>query len=423
MRQRVVITGIGSISCFGVGPEAFYDGVRSGRTGIAPIEAFDTTGCHAHAAAMIRGFDPAAFIAPIKLRRFDRAGRLATACTRLTFEDAAYSTATAGDDTGIALGTVTAGLDSVVEYMTGLTDRGPMGVPAILFSNTVANAPASLCAIEFGLRGPNVTFNQREASSVAAIAFAAGAIRDGRTTAMISGGIDCLEEPFFKTHDRFRALSPMRATSAGVRADEGARPFDRCRNGLVLGEGGFLLLFEDARSAEARRATVYGEVLGVAMTSSPTGLNEWPSEPSGLVRAMELALSDADMERDAIDVVMAAANGSPHVDRLEAEALSRVFGSRGVPVASIKGAVGESGSAGAASLVAGLFAAAEGVVVPTAGFASPDPACDVDVSGALRIHADDARSRHAPAPDVFMINSVAIGGTIGSLVVRAARHG
>ena len=211
MRERVVITGIGCVSCFGIGHSRFAGALGSGACGIAPVNAFDTSGCHSHCASTIREFDPAAFIPPMKLRRIDAVSRVALACAQLLFDDAGRRPGAGGsDDTGIALGTFTAGLDSLVEYMAGLTDRGPTGVPAIIFSNTVSNAPASLCAIEFGLRGPNVTFNQREASSLAAVVFSVGAIRDRRTTAMVSGGADCVEETFFKVHDRFRVLSPMR---------------------------------------------------------------------------------------------------------------------------------------------------------------------------------------------------------------------
>src|SRR4029077_2215811 len=116
------------------------------RSGIEPISGFDTSECHSHSAAMIRGFDPAAFIPPLKLRKIDSVGRLALVSTRLLFDDAGCPPGAAGrDDAGIALGTCTAGLDSLVEYLGGLTDHGPTGFPAILFSNTVSNAPASLC--------------------------------------------------------------------------------------------------------------------------------------------------------------------------------------------------------------------------------------------------------------------------------------
>src|SRR5437773_368685 len=254
MSERVLITGIGSISCFGVGRAALVEALQSGATGVAPIARFDTGTCRSHRAALIRDFDPAAFIPPLKLRRIDAVGRLALACARLAFTDAGCVPDASGrDDVGVALGTFTAGLDSLVEYLDGLTNQGPTGVPAILFSNTVSNAPASLAAIEFGLRGPNVTFNQREASSLAAMAFAAGAIRQGRAAAMLTGGADCLEETFFKVHDRFRVLSPMRGTDR-----EGARPFGEGRNGFVLGEGGFVLLLESDAAAAARGARAYG---------------------------------------------------------------------------------------------------------------------------------------------------------------------
>src|SRR5476649_1566672 len=186
MSERVVITGIGCVSCFGLGHRALVGAIAAGRSGVAPITAFDTASSHSHCAATIRDFDPAAFIAPLKLRRVDAVGRVALAATRLLFDDAGY---TPGDNTGIALGTFTAGLDSVVEYLDGLNEHGPTGVPAILFSNTVSNAPASLCAIEFGLRGPNVTFNQREASSLGALAFSVGAIRSGRTPPLTIAGV------------------------------------------------------------------------------------------------------------------------------------------------------------------------------------------------------------------------------------------
>jgi 3-oxoacyl-[acyl-carrier-protein] synthase II len=405
MSERVVITGIGCVSSFGIGHRAFIDAIGSGQSGIAPIARFDTTACRSHCAATIRDFDPAAFVAPLKLRRVDAVGRVALACTRLLFDDAGRSLDAGGlDEVGIALGTFTAGLDSLVEYLGGLTDHGPTGVPAILFSNTVSNAPASLCAIEFGLRGPNVTFNQREASSLGALAFSIGAIRQGRTTAMVTGGADCVEETFFKVQDRFRALSPMR----GRCATEAARPFDRDRNGFILGEGGFLLLVESATAAAARGAKVYGEILGVGATASKAAPNGWPADCAGLVNAMRLALADANLRADDIAAIVGASNGSPVLDRQEADAVAAVFGTRPIPLSSVKGAIGESGAAGAASLITGLLSLAKGVAAPTAGFSRADSALPVSVSS-------------QPQPvrgDTFLVNSVASGGTNYSIAVR-----
>jgi 3-oxoacyl-[acyl-carrier-protein] synthase II len=409
--ERVLVTGIGSISSFGVGHSAFNKAIASGLSGIDRVTGFDTSGCHSHTAAAVRDFDPTVFIPPLKLRRIDTVGRYAIAGAHILFADAACRPGPEGcNDIGVALGTYTAGLDSLVEYLDGLTARGPIGVPAILFSNTVPNAPASLCAIEFGLRGPNVTFNQREASSLAAIAFSIGAIRRGRALAMVTGGADCLEETFFKVYDRFRALSPMPV--GGVAAPtEGARPFDRARNGFILGEGAYLLLLESAAAADARGARIYGEVLGVGGTASSTPLNQWPTDARGLVNAMRLALSDAAIEPRDITAVFATANGSPALDRLEADALRKLFGDRAVPVVSIKGAIGESGAAAAAAVISGLHAVASGELPPTAGLCALDPA--------LRVAASYQRQR--ALEDTFLVNSVASGGTNYSLVVRAQR--
>jgi 3-oxoacyl-[acyl-carrier-protein] synthase II len=408
MRERVVITGIGCISSFGIGREALGEALMSNTTGIVPISAFDTSDCSSHRAATIHGFDPGAFISPMKRRRMDRVSQLTIACAQLVFDDAGQGPGVnGGQDIGMALGTFTAGLDSLTEYLKGLVDHGPPGVPAILFSSTISNAPASLCAIEFGLRGPNVTFNQREASSFAAIAFSVGAIREGRIRAMVSGGADCLEETFFKVHDHFRVLSPMRAKGT---VDEAARPFDRHRNGFILGEGGYLVLLESAAAAEHRSARIYGEIVGIGAAASKTALNQWPSDPLGFARVMRLALSDAHRAPDEIDAVVAVANGSPQLDRVEAAAIRDVFGTRPIPVVSMKGAVGESGATGAAGVISSLGWAGRGLVPPTVGFVEQDPACMLSVTD----RAQPIRG------GTFLLHSVAAGGTHYAVIVSVS---
>jgi 3-oxoacyl-[acyl-carrier-protein] synthase II len=400
MRQRVVVTGIGCISPFGIGPRVLVDALAAGRSGIRPITAFDTSSCRSHSAATLDGFDPTSFISPLKLRRVDGVGRVALVCARLLLDDSSLGVGAGGsDEIGVALGTLTAGMDSTIEYLQGLTKYGPAGAPALLFSNTVSNAPASLCAIEHGLRGPNVTFNQREASGLAAIAYASGLIRDRRVTAMLSGGADRLEETFFKVQERFGPFA----------RDDSSRPFDRHRGGFVLGEAGVLLLLEAADAAVARGARVYGELLGVGMTASRAKLNGWPLEASGTARAMQIALDDAGVGSADVDAVFAAANGSKRLDAIEAEAIRTVFRPYDVPVVSLKGAVGESGAAGAVALAAALLTLANGALPPTVGFSAADPDCAVNVSS-------DARSVRGRT---FVVNAIASGGTNYSLVARA----
>jgi 3-oxoacyl-[acyl-carrier-protein] synthase II len=406
MRERVFITGIGCISSFGLGVQPFMDALFAGRTGIVPVQTFDTSRCRAHRAALVQDFDPAASIPPLKLRRMDDVSRLALVSAKATFEDAGWPVGEgqSHDRVGIAFGTYTAGLDSMVEYLRGLIKNGPAGVPALLFSNTVSNAPASLCAIELGLRGPNVTFNQREASGLSALAYAAAAVADARADAMLTGAGDKIVETFFKAHDLFHALSPRRSSEPEI-----ARPFDRRRNGYVLGEGCFTLLLESERSAAARNVRVYGEVVGIGATGSRAGINEWPADPAGLCRAMTDACSQARVAAHDAVAVFGAADGSPDLDRMESTAINTAWGGRRIPVVSLKGAIGESSSGGIASIVAGLVGIAAGRLPPTVGWAEHDALCDVEVSAA---------ARDCPA-GVFLVNSVASGGANYSVAIRA----
>lgn len=404
MAERVVVTGVGVISSVGTGTAAFLDALLSGRSGISPVTTFDTSHCRSHTAAKLRGFDAAKYIDPMKLRRIDAVGRLAVAGGKLALEDAGIDLHGAGSDgIGVVLGSYTAGIHSTVEYLAPLMREGPAGAIPLIFSNTVGNAPASLLALEFGLRGPNVTVSHKEASSLGAAAYAVGLLRAGRVPVMIAGGADDVEAMFFQIHDRFRALSPR------DRCDEACRPFDRRRNGFVLGEGASLVVLESLGAARARGARVRGEILGVGEASSPCGINAWPVDAGDLARVMALALGDASMAPDQIDVVFAAANGTPELDRTEAEALARVFGANAIPTVSIKGAIGETSLGGVAALSAAVLALGQGLVPPTVGFEEAAPDCPVDVRGQARA----ARGK------VALINSFASGGACWSIVVRA----
>lgn len=403
MSERILVTGLGVVSSLGLGHAPFAEAIQAGRCGIRPITAFDTAGCRSHSAGKLQGFDAARFIQPAKLRRIDEVGRLAIASARLAMEDAGIDPAGGGsDDIGVVLGSFTAGVHSTVEYLNGLMKEGPAGTVPLIFSNTVPNAPASLCALEFGLRGPNCTVSHKEASALGAVAFAVSMLRTGRAQAILSGGADDIEANFFRVHDRFRVLSPRNG------GQEVSRPFDRRRNGFVFGEGGFVLLLEREASARARGARAYGEILGIGATASPCRLNDWPEDEVQLRRAMRLAIEEGGSSPGDVDLVLASANSTLELDRLEAAALADVFGQRRVEVSSIKGALGEFGASGAASLIAGLLA--RGHSPPTVGFQEPDPECPVNVS---------ATARPAPGASLFLVNSFASGGANYSLLARS----
>jgi len=406
VRVTPVITGLGCVTCFGATVDAFATALIGGRTGVAPIARFDTTGLQSHRAALVTGYDPSAFIPPLKLRRIDGIGRVALGATRQALEDARLGSPSDREQAGLVLGSFTAGGQTTGEYLESLHQGGSAAAPALLFANTVGNAAASLCGLEFGLRGPNTTISHKEASGLAALAFAADLVRLGRTQTVVAGGADDLYERFFSVHDWFDVLSRDGSDP------EGSRPFDATRNGFVFGEGGFMCVVEDPVAASRRNARIYGEILGIGASGSGEPLNHWPSSPAGLARTMRAALDDAGCAPGEIGAVYASANSTRQLDAVEAVAIGEVF-QRRVPVTSIKGAVGEFGAVGAAAVLAALACGARRRIPPTAGFAAPDPACPVDVSS-----ADRALER-----PLILVNSFASGGTLYSLLLRTETPG
>jgi 3-oxoacyl-[acyl-carrier-protein] synthase II len=327
-------------------------------------------------------------------------GRMALSAARLALEHAALDVTADPSSVGMVLGSNTAGGHTTGEYLESLMRGGAAGAPALLFANTVGNTAASVCGLELTLRGPNTTISHKEASGVAAIAYAADLVALGRARALVTGGADDLYENFFRVHDRFGVLS------RGNGAVEGSRPFDAARNGFVMAEGAFLCVIEPAESARARGATVHAEIAGVGAGGTSLPINAWPNAPGPLARTMRLAIEDAGCTPDEVGAVYASANSTRQLDRVEADALRLVFGSRPVPVVSIKGALGECGSIGAAAVMAAALCGR--TLPPTAGLDRLDSACPVNARN----------SPQAIETPLVLVNSVGNGGALYSLVLR-----
>lgn len=400
-----MVTGLGCITSLGASSEAFVDGLIAGRTGIRRIEDFDVSSARAQHAGRLSGFDATKYLPPLKLRRIDAVARVAIAATRDALDHAGFPHAAAGyDHIGVVLGSFSAGVHATGEYLESYLKGGPAGAPALLFSSTVGNAPASQCGLEYGLRGPNTTLMHKEASGLSAIAFATHLIRRGKAPVVLAGGADDIYERFYRVHDWF-----------GVMADS-ALPFDAVRRGFVMGEGGFMLVLEDESSASARGARVLAEVLGTASSASSVAINAWPADEVALVRVMRLAIEDAGITPDEVDVVYAAANGTVPLDRLEAAGIREVFGGRDVRVTSIKGAIGEFGAAAAGSAAAAILCGRQGAIAPAIGFQTPAEDCPVNVVSGAR-PTPLAGSGHGDGP-IALVNSFASGGTNFSVVLR-----
>jgi 3-oxoacyl-[acyl-carrier-protein] synthase II len=404
VREPVRVTGLGVVSVFGTTLDGFRDALFAGRSGIVALKGFDTAGCRSTIAAEISGFDPRPFVPPMKMRRMDRTAVYTVAATRLALDDAGIAIPPEGDDRkGVMIGTWTAGGGSTQQFLDALFRHGPTGAPALLFDSTVANSAASIAALEHRLRGPNMTVSHKEASGLAAVVTAVDLVREGRATALLTGGADAIFEPFFKAHDRFAVMSPQPGASART------APFDACRDGFVLGEGAVALWVERGDAVPA--GAPHGEILGVAASSANVPLNAWPDRPEPLVRTMRLALDDAGLAAEEIDVVYASANATRQLDAVEAEALTALFGGTRTVITSLKGAIGESGIAGGAACAAALLCGRAGRVPPIAGLAEPDPA-----TAALRLATAVV---DAPGP-IALVNSFSSGGALFSVVLRVA---
>ena len=403
MTRRVVITGMGLVTPLGIGRETVADGLFAGKSGIRPIERFDTAPFNSHLGGEIRDFCPMDFISARTVRRMDRLSQMVTAAARMAVEDARIDLAAQdAGRIGIVMGTAYGATDVATQFACTLFTEGPRRVNPILVPNTVMNAPAGHAAIELGLKGINSTVNHREASAETAIAYAAMQVRQGRAEVVLAGGGDTLSAFFFTVLEQFRALSPQGG------GEEMARPFDRHRNGPVVGEGAVLLCLESLESARNRGATIYGEIAGWGMASAPAPTNDWSHDPTGMILAMQKAMTMAAVPPADINAVFAAASGGLRSDRLEARAMDHVFGQRPQPVVTaVKGALGENFASGGVRAAALVLAMEAGMIPPTLGLTSAILSLDVVRSKARQMDVTTG-----------LVNACASSGTFVSLLLR-----
>lgn len=367
--EKIVITGMGIISACGIGKDAFWRNCLEGRSGIAPIQSFDTSAYRSHLGAEARNFNPKDFMPPLKYRRMSRVSRLAVAASIEAMKDAALTALPpSAPSIGVVLGTGYGSTAQTDEFFVGMLREGPEGANPSLFPDTVPNAPASQVSIYHGLQGPNTTFSHNEVSGEQALAYALRLLREDRAEAILAGSVDEMSFVLFHSFSALRALSP------GDREEEGMRPFDRRRNGRVLGEGAGILVLEKESRAEARGAKIYGSLAACASTGSPVGISRYESGAGQMARAMEGALRQAGISPEGVDYISAAANSTRELDRAEAGAIQKIFG-RGnhrPAISSLKGHTGDFCGCGTLRAAALLLSMGGGKIPPTAGLKEPE---------------------------------------------------
>ncbi len=404
---RIVVTGIGVIAPGAIGIAAFRAMLAAGRTAVGEIDRFDTAGLTAHKAALVRGFNARDYIAAMKMRRMNALSRLAVAAARLAIDDIGFPVAELGQ-TGVALGSAFGPVQTSVDYLKVYVERGAALAPPQLFAESVANAPGSHIAIEWGFRGFNVTMTQRESSFLAAAMVASSQILKGTVGAAAIVGVEEVNEMLFSVLDRLGALA-----HASDGTDEASRPFDARRNGLVIGEGSAMLVAQPPEALQRRLPAgvtphVYGYLAGFGIARDTTAsTSDWGSDPNALVAAMRAAMDDAELRPEEIDAIYASANSTRRADAVEYAAIQQLFGDRVPPVVAVKGYFGEYAAAGALQMIAALLAVEEQALPASCGFEEGDRAMRIEV----------VRERRPASLRNVLVNSVSAGGGIVCAVV------
>lgn len=406
--RRVVVTGQGLVTPLGVGVEQTWKALCNGQSGIGRITRFDPAGYPSQIAGEVKGFDPAQFIEKKDIKKMDTFIQYAVGASRMAADDAGLKvTKDDADRVGVYIGAGIGGLPAIEHYHKVLQEKGPDRVSPFFIPMVIINLASGQVAIRLGARGPNSCAVTACATGNHCIGDALRIIQRGEADAMLAGGTEsCISPLAVAGFSAARALSTRNDDPAHA-----SRPFDRDRDGFVLGEGAGVLVLEEFERARRRGARIYCEVVGYAMTSDAYHITAPPDDGEGAVRCMELAIRDAGVSKDDIGYINAHAT-STFADKVETEAIKRVFGERAyrIPVSSTKSMTGHLlGASGGVEAAFCVLAIHDGLVPPTTNLEHADPECDLDyVPGQAR----------SATVKVAMSNSFGFGGVNACLLFK-----
>ena len=410
-RRRAVITGIGPVAACGIGREAFWNSIREGRSGIAPVTLFDASIFHARNAGEVRRWEPAQFFPPHRLKRLDRYAQFAVASALLALDDAKlpWSRETPDLRRGVSFGTALGGISNAEAEHGRFLKKGPRGVKQTLALQVFGGSAHSNIAIECGFRGVGTTNSNSCASGAVAVGEALRYIRDGWADVMIAGGAEAPLSPLtFGAFDFIRTMSRWQGEPAAF----ACRPFDRERDGFVMGEGACSLVIEELGHAQRRGARIHAEVLGYAMNNDAFHMTSPAPDGECVVACMRSALCDAHLQPRDIGYINPHASSTQLNDANEVMCISTVFGERPPPVSGTKPFTAHPlGATAAMETAICALALRDQWLPPTLHHRTPDPACEIDiVPNTGRAHS----FRHA------MNNAFGFGGANCSLVLGLA---
>ncbi len=378
MKRRVVITGMGAVTPLGNSVAETWEGICQGKSGIGKLTKFDCTAYETRIAGELKSFDPLQYVNKKEWRRLDDFIIYALAASEMALADAGLTIgATQAERTGVSIGSAIGGLATIEKEKEAILLGGPRKMSAFTIPAVLANLAAGHVSIRFGAKGPIGCSVTACSSGTCAIGDAARLIADGYADCMIAGGVEAAVTPMCVA-----GFNAMRALSKhNDEPEKASRPFDRDRDGFVIGEGCGLVILEALPQALNRGTRIYGEIAGYGNTSDAFHMAAPPPGHEGAVRCMKAALKDAGMEASEIDYINAHGTSTPLNDAYETEAIKAVFGeyARLLAVSSTKSMTGHLlGAAGGIETIFCTKAIDTGVLPPTINLDHPDPACDLD---------------------------------------------
>ncbi len=401
MTRRVVITGLGAVTPLGLDVPTTWSNVIAGRSGAGPITQFDAAAFKTRFACEVKGFDAASIVGKKEARRMDRFTQFAVVAAKQTLDDSGLNvTPDSSWRMGVFIGTGIGGIGTLEVETQQMLTKGPDRVGPFLVPMMLPDSAAAQVAIQFGLRGPNMAVVTACASGNNAIGEAVDCIRRDAADVMLAGGAEAAIIPI-----SIAGFANMTAISSHNEAPECAsRPFDKERDGFVVGEGSAVLVLEALEHATARGARIYGEVLGYGSTSDAYHATAPEESGIGAAMAMRAALKQSGIQPQQIDYINAHGTSTPLNDKSETAAIKAALGEAAyqIPISSTKSMTGHLlGAAGAIEALFCLKVINEGIIPPTINYEHPDPECDLDYV------PNTARQKKV---DVVMSNSFGFGG-------------
>ena len=409
MQRRVVVTGVGLVSSVGIGTEQNWEALRNGRSGIARITLFDPAAFACQIAGEVKNFDPAAYIEKKEIKKLARFMQFAIAASDCAMAASGLQvTGELSERVGVYIGSGIGGFEVIEREHKKLLEGGPGKISPFFIPATIVNLAAGHVSIRTGAKGPNSATATACTSGAHAIGDSFKIIQRGDADAMICGGAEAAITPM-----SVGGFAAMRALSTRNNEPERAsRPWDKGRNGFVMGEGAGLLILEELEFAKKRGATILAEIVGYGMSGDAFHITSPSEDGDGAFRVMSNSLRDAKLAPEAIDYINAHGTSTEMGDKIETTAVKRCFGEHAYKlcVSSTKSMTGHLlGGAGGFEAGVAVMAVRDQIAPPTINYDEPDPSCDLDYV------PNKAREMKI---DYALSNSFGFGGTNGSLIFK-----